>query len=914
MRKKDKLYVRPVILPQSNMFNFGGTTASWDKAASNDYGSNYGNTGFTMNDYKNSTNWLGLSKVDNPFSKGNLMGAFSKESIGGALKGAAGSLLGTAATAIGGVGNKLISGGLSSGAGRVISNIGGTIGGAIGMANPVLGGIVNVGSQLVGGLTNRIFGMKTDQEKLNSVNNSINQNLNFVSNAGDFDSIVGPQAVSMDTNVYEGGWASGSKARRKNRALKTKLVNAVSFADRSVDNNIHNIAEDQLLTAMGHISAFGGPLGQNNDMGVLDYDIMSDYLAIKKNQATNKNKMQKQTFGMMPQGIFAIGGDLQTHGADWSTGATTIGAGGTHEENPYQGVQVGVDNQGVPNLVEENEVIYNDYVYSNRILLDEDTKKKFHFSKKKDLTFAEAAQKLEKEIKERPNDPISKAGFKSQMLSLADEQERQKQLIEAEKARLAFESMPPEEQVALIQQKANEEALAQQEMIAAQQPIEMTQPSPEEMVMQEQPMTNEMQGEVPIEPILSACGGKINRYDGGGYLWDNLWVPINEYSKQRGNNANKYKVDKTLTKKQVKELENSINYKRFTDYILNNATDEERLNYFNWIDANTGSDNKYIVDGALVNNWQDRYTSARNDGLYGIQHYTPEYETRGVSVMPETIEEVTFNAPTLPDSIENPSILKGQAAITSGLKPGEDDNSLPTGYRKAGLLGPLVGLGLMEAGVGKPNYSRLDAAIDSSVHTAGYKPLGNYLRYNPMDIWFAQNRMDANARATDRQIMNNASPIGTKIAGLLASGYNNQIADGELYRKALEYNDAQRQKVAEFNRGTDQFNADAFNRTSQFNASAYNQVSQARATRAMQAAVERMNRDAAWNSNLYGNIGAFFKGLGDYGTENLRWNVAKALGKDGIAGVLGDSNTGKLYNAKGGKLNRKKNKRRGLTY
>ena len=57
----------------------------------------------------------------------------------------------------------------------------------------------------------------------------------------------------------------------------------------------------------------------------------------------------------------ADGGNLFTNGV------TTIGNGGTHESNPYEGVQMGVDPQGIPNLVEEGEVIYDDYVFSNRI-------------------------------------------------------------------------------------------------------------------------------------------------------------------------------------------------------------------------------------------------------------------------------------------------------------------------------------------------------------------------------------------------------------------------------------------------------------------------------------------------------------------------------------------------------------------
>ena len=58
--------------------------------------------------------------------------------------------------------------------------------------------------------------------------------------------------------------------------------------------------------------------------------------------------------------------------------------------------------------------------------------------------------------------------------------------------------------------------------------------------------------------------------------------------------------------------------------------------------------------------------------------------------------------------------------------------------------------------------------------------------------------------------MNSASPYGTKMAGLLANGYNNQIVSGDLYRKSLEYNDALRKQVGEFNKDTDKFNSEGF--------------------------------------------------------------------------------------------------------
>ena len=46
--------------------------------------------------------------------------------------------------------------------------------------------------------------------------------------------------------------------------------------------------------------------------------------------------------------------------------------GGTHEQNPNMGVQQGIGQNGLPNLVEEGEIKYNDYIFSNRLIANED--------------------------------------------------------------------------------------------------------------------------------------------------------------------------------------------------------------------------------------------------------------------------------------------------------------------------------------------------------------------------------------------------------------------------------------------------------------------------------------------------------------------------------------------------------------
>lgn len=124
----------------------------------------------------------------------------------------------------------------------------------------------------------------------------------------------------------------------------------------------------------------------------------------------------------------AFGGDLNTHGADFANGQIIVGNGGTHEENPMEGVPMGMDADGNPNLVEQGEVIFNDYVFSNRLFADSGLLESFNLPKSYDgHSFAAIAEKLGDESKERPNDPISKRGLLSSMSRLQQAQETVRQ-------------------------------------------------------------------------------------------------------------------------------------------------------------------------------------------------------------------------------------------------------------------------------------------------------------------------------------------------------------------------------------------------------------------------------------------------------------------------------------------------------
>lgn len=146
--------------------------------------------------------------------------------------------------------------------------------------------------------------------------------------------------------------------------------------------------------------------------------------AIAENER-NFQSAVKQTNAMLDlqalANLSAFGGPLQTNGSDWSNGIVTINNGGTHEKNPIGGVPMGIGENGKPNLVEEGEVIYNDYVFTNRFKVPFKLRKKHKLGK--DITFAEAVTKIQKESEERPNDPISKRGLDSIMQEFMTAQE-----------------------------------------------------------------------------------------------------------------------------------------------------------------------------------------------------------------------------------------------------------------------------------------------------------------------------------------------------------------------------------------------------------------------------------------------------------------------------------------------------------
>lgn len=169
---------------------------------------------------------------------------------------------------------------------------------------------------------------------------------------------------------------------------------------------------DNYLNNLGGINflADGGSLGYT-DLGKT-LGNLQNFMAMKVNSQNTMNG----------DNSYATGGQLSSHGADFTNGLTLINEGGTHGENPNGGVPMGIDSNGIPNLVEEGETVWNgDYVFSDRLKVPKSLREKYHLPE--GITYAEASKKLSKESLERTNDPISKRTLNVAFGELSDMQE-----------------------------------------------------------------------------------------------------------------------------------------------------------------------------------------------------------------------------------------------------------------------------------------------------------------------------------------------------------------------------------------------------------------------------------------------------------------------------------------------------------
>lgn len=347
---------------------------------------------------------------------------------------------------------------------------------------PGIGGVIGAGVNLVGGLVNAAFGSNLNEEFIAQTEDKTKQQAGYTSSAKDNASLLNDWASYTDMahvkqdDVGSDGWFS-NKAKNKTKTLNRSIDVANLRAWHSLSNTASNVDRNNDLLTMANFSAYGGPIFST---GAIGYDLASrdlnnkqmkalgdmrltslpnSFSAIpdvstintfskgggihikKKNRgkftdycggkvtseciqrglhSSNPTIRKRANFARNARKWHSFGGWLNSQGGDFTNGVTFIDNGGSHEANPFEGVQMGIDPQGVPNLVEEGEVVYNDYVFSDRMKVPKKLKEKYSI---KGETFADAAKQLSKESEERPNDPISQRGLEAFMSALAESQE-----------------------------------------------------------------------------------------------------------------------------------------------------------------------------------------------------------------------------------------------------------------------------------------------------------------------------------------------------------------------------------------------------------------------------------------------------------------------------------------------------------
>lgn len=785
--------------------------------------------------------FLDIISNKNRFSLGD---TFSKANLGNMAK----SSLGSIGTAVGQIGGGLISGGLQSGAGNSISNIGGSLGNLVSTVNPLVGGIISAGTGLIGGLTNRMFGSKLNQENINQVKGNISStaNTSFGGNADDLMSQLSGASMLGDINrrdIGKDGWFS-HKAKR----LTNQLREQAEAANTRLYGNFNQAAdvtnENQFLQGMYNVGAFGGSLFKEGgimikkenrgkftesanraNMGVQEY--ARHILANKEDYSPTLIK--RANFARNAAKWNAFGGDLNTYGGTYNGGLEYIDNGGTHENNILGGVPMGTDRNGTPNLVEEGETIWNDYVFSNRLKIPEILTDKYKLSK--DITFAEASKKLGKEIEETPNDPISKRTFNSFMQDLQQSQEEVKAKKELSRVKRQFNKLSPQEQLGILNGG----------------PVQGDNTL----------LVNPNQSNPNNTPQQFAEGGYTDR----NWFFDNMWEgkPIYQDSYLKGNIP--YYQGKISNKGySVKDIESTDNYKNFTKYAL---TLPDTHSYWQTLSNKTGKDVTYL---------KNNYERLRNDGKLGWVHRTPLYNTDYNIKVPD-LETPGQRAQELNTMIQD-FPTREPRIYEYGDK---DNNLLDTRLRYAPVIGSAIGT--ISSLLSKPDESSADAILTAAREAGQYtpisfNPIGDYIQYNPFDRDYYINKLNAESGAARRAIINQSSGNrGNAMAGILAADYNAQNQLGALARQAEEYNLAQRQKVAEFNRGTNMFNTEGIFKADTANQAAKMQARNTLLQGTMQA--ERLRQAARQQlaAERSANLTNLFNNLGNIGRENMNFNI-----------------------------------------
>ena len=819
-----------------------------------------------------------LSYRNNYYAPGGLLGNFGNQFKEGFQEGK----LNAPITAIGGIAGNMIGGGKQTGAGNLISsasNIASAIPGP-------WGAVAGAGLQVLGGITNAAFGTKWNKENIAKTENTINNLRGLQADANSNDSLIANinNLALGDTtfsNSYIGkdGWFS-NKAAKKARKLRAEMRDANDYAIDTLELNADNINTDILDSLESNYAALGGFINKYSDGGSIHINPANrgkfnatkkrtgkttEELTHSKNPLTRKRAIFSQNASHWKH---AFGGHLNTNGSDFMTGLTYIDNGDTHENNPYEGVPMGADSEGTPNLVEQGEVVFNDYVYSNRLQVPKDVRKKYKL--RDNMTFADAVKYLTKSYEERPNDSISRDTSMEVLADLANVQE-------AERANKEYNS---DKNISAYGGKINrfDDGGDTKETDFNWNNLGET-PLWNNLLRQPNQSSSTILNNTWMPTAINPYKGVPNYYGYDKPFWMN---DKGEYNKEYIDFINNvYNVD--MFKKHLKD--------QFNWY--DNATEEQKKSpryaaIQNFIDTSPEwyENRNTIDDWAISDNLFNTVKKLALDKDTGIMHvgdmFAQYKRGKANNLMPNGLFPNNLN-----DRIKTPDLIKNAGKEEPPLYLGRSNEAL--------RYAPAIGLGaaIISDALGitnNPEYenaARIEAASRADYKPVGFERLGNYLKYKPFDTDYLLNRMDADAAASRRAIANqSAGNTGAAIAGILASDYNTIGRLGEAKIAADKENFARRAQVEEFNRATNQYNSQGALQADIANQGAYANALGRRLTGLTTAAQMRQGIKDAAEANRAANISEFLSALGDIGYENKSMNIIRRLAESGALGGL----------------------------
>lgn len=627
-------------------------------------------------------------------------------------------------------------------------------------AIPVVGQWLGPALVAAGALGNAAFGSNVNEQAVDDYNRQIN-NLNTAqfnarSNTDLLNQFASVPTININkNNLGTQGWFSHkidntyNNLQNNNVAAMAGLNYKKSLAASNVDK-----LNDALISA--NYAAFGGPLFDFGD-GAIAYDMAKDSFIAKQLAAQNKN---------IPQVSNALGfGGIKF--PIYDNGITFIGAGGTHGQNPFGGVLMGMAPDGQPNLVEEGEVIYNDYVYSNRLKVPKKLREKYHL---KEGTFADAMNHYFKKngVDERPNDPIVKDGLMAFASDLAMSQEEIKMRKEMKQMGLMangghlFPNGGP--YIGYNREMGTENYEDSADYMRALEWLQQAE-NAEELRKLQSDITSGVYDD-PEGPN-KINGVKIDDSNWYRLATDRKIGPVHN-AIMKWANANRGLWD---TPESVATRE-SLGLPTVTMRYKGDAT------------------GKFDKTGRRISPEFSVFTDI--DSARGVGAFVPgEMFQRG-----DIINQLSYD-----DSLKAPARLSDNRKVEGATGSGVLDNGLSGLARNAGLIANLVGLGYNVFDPYRPGV--IDEVGPFNPITAS--PIGDYVDRYHTDTNYIGNQLAQEAAATRNAIMQSTLP--SRIGGLLAADYNAQVARGNAIRDAGIADYETNLKGSEFNRGTNQYNS-----------------------------------------------------------------------------------------------------------